>query len=200
MSLNDRKLARHLGVAAQAVQLPMVQLHVPVDKLARGPLQGGRAAPNKLTGYAFWYQIDPPVGGFANADALAQIPDTAAFKSVITPTTFVDDLNFWPGHWQVMLNFTTPQVAGVGYYVGIYEWDEQRKTLAGMGGGSAPFLACVCRAATVSPQGYFQFQLYSGHPWHMRLYAFGTHADANLGGVSGVVSSVHLLDDGPSAQ
>lgn len=197
--MNDRKFSRHLGIIAEKVNLPIIQLGMELGKLAAAPIMGGRNSPSRFTGYGFFYAVDPPVGGFANADPIAQLPDTAAFQSIIAVKTFDTQLLFAPGHYAVQLCFTPPATAGLGYYMGFYEWDQDRTVLSGMGGGSAPFVGTVVRAASMQPQGFFQFPIYSPHLWQARIYAFGTHADANLGQVSGVISPVHLLDDYPSA-
>lgn len=208
MSLNDRKLARHLGVRAQEVQLPLCQLHISTDRLACGPIMGGRDAPTLFSGYACLYTIDPPVGQFANADPLAQFPDSTAFQVISATKTFEPRQAFYPGHYRVVMNLNPPNSAGLGYYVGFYEFSALAAggmpvagaPAIGMGGGSAPFLGHVVRSATGPTAGFFQFPLYAPRPWQMRLFAFGTHADANLGQVSVVVSPLHLLEDGPSAE
>lgn len=197
--MNDRKFSRHLGKIAEPHPLPIVQLGMEVGKLAAAPVMGGRNSPATFTGFGWLYTIDPPVGGFANTDGVAQIPHTQGFDSIIAVASFDTQLLFAPGHYQLQMNVQPPATTGLGYYVGFYEWDNERKALSGMGGGSAPFIGTVTRSASQVPGQFFQFPIYSPKFWQARLFIFGAHADANIGQWSGVVSPVHLLDDYASA-
>lgn len=208
MSLNDRKFARHIGVPAQAAALPLVQLAMMTDRLAVGPIMGGRATPQLFSGWASFYTIDPPAGGFANTDFVARFPDNTAFQVIGAVANIDTQLVFYPGHYQFLCNLNPPNTLALGYYIGFYEFSQLQAggmpvanaPSIGMGGGSAPFIGHVVRSLTGPSAGFFQFPLYAPRPWQARMFIFGAHADANLGQVSVVVSPKHLLEDGPSAQ
>lgn len=197
--MNNRKLARLLAKTTVPMQFPAVQVALSASELAGHPLGGGANAPATLGGYACYYVIDPPVGGFALNDRIGLFPDTQSFQTVGATKAEIPSLNFAPGWWDVVFNLQPANSIGQSLAVTFHEFDASKGILGPMGGNQAPFIGTAVRNVAASPLGLFAFRLYSSRPWQAQLFTLSAMTDAQIANASGVFTAHHLLDDFPSA-
>lgn len=200
--MNKKKWGRFLGIQSGGPDLPMVQTGIDFSKLARFPASGG-VSDGETGSFFGFYLLNPPAGGFADGDTLAQIPDTVAHRTIVATVAPALSRFFSPGLYRITgsLQFEGLILTeGAGLYWKIFNADPDRGwAVAGVDAPEIGFVQIHAGAAVI-PNFYFDVEMYLPGRWYGQLRSFGSWAQGEFSCAHIAVQPVHLMDDGPSAR
>jgi hypothetical protein len=194
----NRKFGRHIGRRQQYTPLPMVQLHQRMDFLARAPLAGVCPVGQRINGFTGGAIIDPPVGGFAQDDLLWAAPFYSILPTVIAAIPGLPQCACPPGHFRVHIWGGGPCQTQKSLYFSLWRWNEDL-SLSKSGGPTQNRTPLIQQSTTHGQFAEVAFDLYEAEPWSIAFYARTAMVDADVLGLSCLISPVQLIDDAASS-
>ncbi len=201
--MNKSKLGRHLGVGPNFHgEFPPSHLSVPIERLAGAELRGPGLSGVGCGDQVLALTIDPPVGGFAIGDLLAQFPRASAVSTVTAVESASTSRAFAPGHWSLRMAVSSPLVNNIGLQMAISQLNAAGDAFEAPGGGAyaSPRWVFHRYHATNHVPWVAEASFYLSHPWALFLTSETTLADSNVMTFEFAAHAIHLLDYHPATE